>query len=137
MILDEKHSPVFDELTLQTSVDHIFVAGDANNTLTLLHEAADDGKVASSNAGSYPVIAHGQRRAPLSVVFTEPQVASVGLNLTQVKHLYSDRHDVNYVTGQVSFESQGRSRVMGKIKGYLRYISIPPQDASFRSSLAN
>ncbi|MBL4764180.1 MAG: hypothetical protein JKX67_02700 [Colwellia sp.] len=47
MILDEKHSPVFDELILQTSVDHIFVAGDANNTLTLLHETADDGKVAS------------------------------------------------------------------------------------------
>ncbi len=120
IILDERHSPVFDELTLQTSVDHIFVAGDANNTLTLLHEAADDGKVAGSNAGSYPIIAHGQRRAPLSVVFTEPQVASVGLNLTQIKHLYSDRYDTNFVTGEVSFEGQGRSRVMGKNKGLLK-----------------
>lgn len=120
IILDEKLSPVFDELTLQTSVDHIFVAGDANNILTLLHEAADDGKVAGSNAGSYPVIANGQRRAPLSVVFTEPQVASVGLNLTQVKHLYSDLHESGYVIGQVSFEGQGRSRVMGKNKGLLK-----------------
>ena len=119
IILDKRYSPVFDELTLQTSVDHIFVAGDANNTLTLLHEAADDGKVAGSNAGSYPIIADGQRRAPLSVVFTEPQVASVGLNLTQIKQLYSDQHAANYVTGQVSFEGQGRSRVMGKNKGLL------------------
>ncbi|PCI52615.1 MAG: dihydrolipoyl dehydrogenase [Gammaproteobacteria bacterium] len=120
IILDEKHSPVFDELTLQTSVDHIFVAGDANNTLTLLHEAADDGKVAGSNAGSYPIIVNGQRRAPLSVVFTEPQVANVGLNLTQVKHLYSDLDETSYVTGQVNFEGQGRSRVMGKNKGILK-----------------
>lgn len=120
IILDEKHSPVFDELTLQTSVDHIFVAGDANNTLTLLHEAADDGKVAGSNAGSYPIIVDGQRRAPLSVVFTEPQVASVGLNLTQIKHLYNSLHETNYVTGHVSFEGQGRSRVMGKNKGMLK-----------------
>ena len=117
--LDKKNSPLFDELTLQTSVDHIFVAGDANNTLTLLHEAADDGKVAGTNAGAYPVIAQGQRRAPLSVVFTEPQVASVGLSLRQIEDLYADQDAANYVVGQVSFEGQGRSRVMGKNKGLL------------------
>lgn len=118
--LDKKNSPLFDELTLQTSVDHIFVAGDANNTLTLLHEAADDGKVAGTNAGAYPVIAQGQRRAPLSVVFTEPQVASVGLSLRQIEDLYADQDAANYIIGQVSFEGQGRSRVMGKNKGLLK-----------------
>lgn len=117
--LDKNNSPLFDELTLQTSVDHIFVAGDANNTLTLLHEAADDGKAAGTNAGAYPVIAHGQRRAPLSVVFTEPQVASVGLSLREIEALYADQDVTNYVVGQVSFEGQGRSRVMGKNKGLL------------------
>lgn len=117
--LDKNNSPLFDELTLQTSVEHIFVSGDANNTLTLLHEAADDGKVAGTNAGAYPVIAQGQRRAALSVVFTEPQVASVGLSLKQIEDLYTDQDVTNYVVGQVSFEGQGRSRVMGKNKGLL------------------
>jgi len=117
--LNGKSNPLFDELTLQTSVDHIFVAGDANNTLTLLHEAADDGKVAGTNAGSYPVIGQGQRRAPLSVVFTDPQVASVGLSLRQIESVYADQVDMAYVVGQVSFEGQGRSRVMGKNKGLL------------------
>ncbi|TWX66707.1 dihydrolipoyl dehydrogenase [Colwellia demingiae] len=118
--LGKNNSPLFDELTLQTSVDHIFVAGDANNTLTLLHEAADDGKIAGTNAGAYPIIAQGQRRAPLSVVFTEPQVASVGLSLRQIEDLYADQDATNYVVGQVSFEGQGRSRVMGKNKGLLK-----------------
>lgn len=117
--LDKHNSPIFDELTLQTSVDHIFVAGDANNTLTLLHEAADDGKVAGTNAGTYPVVAHGQRRAALSVVFTEPQVASIGLSLKQINDVYTDQNSMAYVVGQVGFEGQGRSRVMGKNKGLL------------------
>ena len=118
--VDEKGSPIFDELTLQTSAEHIFVAGDANNTLTLLHEAADDGKIAGSNAGTYPKIVSGQRRAPLSVVFTEPQVASVGLNLAQINRLYSDLESPSFIVGTVSFESQGRSRVMAKNKGILK-----------------
>jgi len=136
IMLDDKNSPLFDELTLQTSVDHIFVAGDANNTLTLLHEAADDGKVAGTNAGTYPAIAQAQRRAPLSVVFTEPQVASVGLSLKQIQNSYvqgdvqlisqsnvqtsKQEHEMTYVVGKVSFEGQGRSRVMGKNKGMLK-----------------
>jgi len=124
IILDEHNSPLFNELTLQTSVDHIFVAGDANNTLTLLHEAADDGKVAGTNAATYPIIAQGQRRAPLSVVFTEPQVASVGLSLKEIKSYYAqeraERNELAYAVGQVSFEGQGRSRVMGKNKGILK-----------------
>ncbi len=114
ILLDNKQTPVFDQLTLQTSVDHIFVAGDANNTLTLLHEAADDGKIAGSNAGTYPAVAEGQRRAPLSVVFTEPQVASVGLNLSQINSLYANCDGAEFVVGSVSFEGQGRSRVIGK-----------------------
>lgn len=117
--LDGKRNPIFDELTLQTSVEHIFVAGDANNTLTLLHEAADDGEVAGTNAGSYPVIAHGQRRAPLSVVFTEPQVASIGLSLSQINGVYTDQNTMAYIVGKVSFEEQGRSRIMAKNKGLL------------------
>jgi dihydrolipoamide dehydrogenase len=120
VILDEKRSPVFDELTLQTSVGHIFVNGDANNSITLLHEAADDGKVSGTNAGTYPVIAQGQRRESLSIVFTEPQVASVGLPLKQINDIYSDQDDTTYVVGRVSFESQGRSCVMGKNKGLLK-----------------
>jgi len=60
-----------------------------------------------------------ERRAPLSVVFTEPQVASVGLSLREIEELYAEQDATNYVIGQVSFEGQGRSRVMGKNKGLL------------------
>ncbi len=42
--LDSNGVPVFDPLTMQCVNSHIFIAGDINNDLTLLHEAADEGK---------------------------------------------------------------------------------------------
>ncbi len=114
--LDERGVPVFDHYSLQAVPGHIFIAGDANNDLTLLHEAADEGKIAGSNAARYPDVRAGLRRAPMGVVFTEPQMASVGLNLRQIETRYRGC----FATGRVSFEGQGRSRVMGKNKGILK-----------------
>jgi dihydrolipoamide dehydrogenase len=114
--LNSKGVPEFDPFSMQTSLEHIFIAGDANNEIPLLHEAADEGKIAGTNAGRFPDVRAEMRRAPLSVVFTDPQIASVGMSLNQ---LQADMPDC-YAVGEVSFESQGRSRVMGKNKGLLK-----------------
>ena len=114
--LDSNGVPEFDPFSMQTSLEHIFIAGDANNEIPLLHEAADEGKIAGTNAGRFPDVRAEMRRAPISVVFTDPQIASVGMNLSQLKAEMPDC----YAVGEVSFESQGRSRVMGKNKGLLK-----------------
>ncbi|MGY8872104.1 MAG: dihydrolipoyl dehydrogenase [Pseudomonadales bacterium] len=114
--LDQRGVPVFDHYSMQATPDHIFIAGDVNNELTLLHEAADEGRIAGGNAGRYPQVRAGRRRAFLGVVFTEPQIANIGLSLTQLDERYAN----SYAVGQVSFEGQGRSRVMGKNKGIMK-----------------
>lgn len=43
--LDNKGVPVAEPYTMQTSVEHIFIAGDASNQIPLLHEAADQEKL--------------------------------------------------------------------------------------------
>ena len=114
--LDARGVPVFDPHTLRCGRSPIFVAGDAGNFRPLLHEAADEGRIAGDNAGRYPDIRSGQRRAPLAIMFSDPQIAAVGLNLQQVQQ----RCDPCYAVGEVSFEDQGRSRVMGRNRGLLR-----------------
>ena len=114
--LDERGVPVFDRFTLQCGNSAIFIAGDASNDVPLLHEAADQGRIAGENAARFPDVRSGLRRAPLAVVFTEPQVASVGLNLKQLDQQFKDR----YAVGQVSFEDQGRARVMLRNQGLLK-----------------
>lgn len=114
LVLDDRGVPEHDRFTLQCGDAPIFIAGDANNELPLLHEAADDGSVAGKNAVRYPEDVRAEaRRSPLSVVFTEPQVAMVGSRFDQL-----DQDCVSI--GSVSFHNQGRSRVMLVNQGKLR-----------------
>lgn len=114
--LDDNAMPVFNSHTLRCGQSPIFIAGDANNELPLLHEAADEGRIAGDNAAAYPDIKAGRRSAPLAVVFTDPQIATVGLNINEVNEQCSGC----FAVGEVSFENQGRSRVLGKNSGLLR-----------------
>lgn len=102
----------FDLDTLQCGNSAIFLAGDANHYLPVLHEAADEGVTAGTNAALYPQIKPGLRRAPMSVIFSDPQIALAGKR-------WQDLPAGSFVTGRVSFENQGRSRVMLKNKGML------------------
>lgn len=110
--LDERGVPVFDHQTLQCGVSPVFIAGDANNVVPLLHEAADEGKLAGENAADFPHVKPLHRRAPLAIVFSDPQLARVGPR-------FADLEEGSFVTGEVSFEDQGRSRVMLKNKGLM------------------
>ncbi|MDN2664013.1 dihydrolipoyl dehydrogenase [Psychromonas sp. 14N.309.X.WAT.B.A12] len=115
--VDDRGVPVADPHTMQTSIPSIFIAGDASNQVPLLHEAADQGKIAGSNAGIYPNIVAGLRRSSIAAVFTDPQLAMVGLSYQQVTEKLGGCGC--FETGSVSFENQGRSRVILKNKGLL------------------
>ncbi len=114
--LDDRGMPLFNSQTMQCGDSHIFISGDANNEVPLLHEAADQGKIAGDNAGNYPNINSGLRRALIGVVFSDPQIATIGPSWTHLNEKYSENE---LLIGEVSFENQGRSRVMLKNKGLL------------------
>jgi dihydrolipoamide dehydrogenase len=113
--LNESDLPEFDDATGQIAGSHIFIAGDVSNAHPLLHEAADDGKIAGDNAGRYPDVRQRPRRTPLTAVFTDPQIMLAGA--TFVKLQGSGKA---FAIGEASFEDQGRSRVIGKNKGLIR-----------------
>jgi len=125
--LDSRGVPIFDPLTMQCGDSSIFIAGDANNVLPLLHEAADEGLIAGDNAGRFPELKPGLRRSPLSIVFSDPQIAMVGQAWRELEG------QENVVVGKISFESQGRSRVMLKNKG-LMHLYADRQSGLFLGS---
>jgi dihydrolipoamide dehydrogenase len=108
--------PLFDSRTMQCGNSHIFIAGDANSERPVLPEAADHGKIAGDNAGRYPDIRPGLRRTALTAAFTEPNIVTLGAGY---KALVAPGKP-KFAVGQVSFENQGRSRVMLQNKGMLR-----------------
>jgi dihydrolipoamide dehydrogenase len=112
--LDPAGVPVFDRRTAQVGTRPVFIAGDAAEDCPLLHEAADEGRIAGDNAGRWPDVRVHPRRAPLAVVFSDPQIALAGAS-----HADLLRAGTHFQTGRVSFEDQGRSRVMGRNQGAL------------------
>lgn len=111
---DASGVPEVDRRTGQIGATRVFMAGDVSELHPLLHEAADDGRIAGDNAGRWPDIRVRPRRAPLAVVFSDPQIMIAGRS-------HRDLVDagVAFETGAVSFEDQGRSRVMRVNRGRL------------------
>ena len=115
---DARGVPLFDRTTMQCGNSAIFIAGDAGDDLPLLHEAADEGRIAGENAARFPKVRAAARRTPLAIVFSDPQLAVVGTR-------YADLVPGSFVTGAASFEDQGRSRVMLRNVGLLHvYVDI-------------
>lgn len=108
-----------------TRVGHscVFLAGDVSGAHPLLHEAVRDGRRAATQATEQPdpperrpetPLEHA-RRTPLRIVFSDPQIASLGLS-----HEALSRAAHPFVVGVADFSDQGRSRIKDKNRGALR-----------------
>jgi dihydrolipoamide dehydrogenase len=120
LVLNERGIPDIDRLSMRAvstkdGVSTIFVTGDAAVELPLLHEAADEGRVAGENAARYPNVYRRARRTELGVVFSDPQIAIAGRGFKALTDA-----GIDFAYGEVSFEDQGRARVIGKNVGLMR-----------------
>lgn len=117
--LDARGRPGVDRGTLQWGASPIFVAGDANAEVPLLHEAADDGRIAGENAARFPDVHPATRRSKLAIAFCDPQIAIVGATHDELAQ------EGPIVYGEVSFDDQGRSRVARQNRGLARLYADP------------
>lgn len=111
--LDETGVPVYDPCNMQCGERPIFIAGDVSGRRTVLHEASDEGRIAGSNAASYPAVCSAIRRSNLSVVFSDPQMGIVG-------QPFSELDPERTAIGEVSYDNQGRATVMNVNAGLVR-----------------
>jgi dihydrolipoamide dehydrogenase len=118
--LDERGIPLYNPDTMQCGDSHIFIAGDADGDLALLHEASDEGRLAGENGGRYPEVYRRARKTPLSIVFSDPQIGLAGKTYRELTE-----SGIEFATGTVDFEDQGRSRVMLVNKGLLHIYGDP------------
>ncbi|WP_280552771.1 dihydrolipoyl dehydrogenase [Halomonas sp. 25-S5] len=123
LAVDDKGVPHYNRFTLQCrnaddSPSHVFIAGDANQALPLLHVANTEGRIAGDNAGRYPELRAGTRNVPLAVVFTDPQMATLGTSRAELESQYGGCDCI--ATGEASFEDQGRAMVMRQNRGLMR-----------------
>lgn len=102
--------PEFNPETMQIADFPIFIAGDVTGVRPVLHEASDEGRIAGWNCVNE--ITAFQRRTPLAITFSEPNIVRVGRPRRKLT-------EGAYHTGEVLFDSQGRATIQQYNKGML------------------
>ena len=110
--LDSRGLPLLDEGTLRIKGTNIYMAGDANALRPVMHEAADDGRIAGYNA-SVNADKCFKRRENLAVTFSDPQISLAGKR-------YADLSPDSVAIGQSLTSENGRARIKGYDKGIIR-----------------
>ncbi|WP_375461359.1 dihydrolipoyl dehydrogenase [uncultured Enterovirga sp.] len=111
LALDPHGTPVFDRATMRCGASAVFLAGDAGHDRPVLHEAAAEGRIAGLNAARFPRVEPMPRQVPLSIVYTDPEIAVVG-------RPWSEEED--FAVGDADLGQSGRARVMGRNAGVIR-----------------
>jgi pyruvate/2-oxoglutarate dehydrogenase complex dihydrolipoamide dehydrogenase (E3) component len=105
---------------MQTSAPHIYAAGDCAGLHEIVHIGIQQGETAAHN------IAHPGRpksmdyRLLTEVVFTDPQIASVGLTEKRA-HV----RNVPYLTAKYPFNDHGKSLIMETKDGFVKLLAEP------------
>ena len=106
---------------LQTSKPNIFAIGDVVRGAMLAHKAEDEGvSVAEFIAGQKP---HIDYNLIPNIVYTWPEVASVGKTENELKEMGKD-----YKVGSFPMRALGRSRASGDIDGVVKILADSHSD---------
>jgi dihydrolipoamide dehydrogenase len=104
------------DATMKTSDDRIYAIGDIVHGPQLAHKAFREGKVAAEAIAGLKA-AFDNVAIPM-VVFSEPELSSVGLTEEQAKE---EGHDVSI--GKMPFSASGRARCIGKKDGFVKIVA--------------
>lgn len=108
---------VVNSQTLQTSLDHIFGAGEAIDLHMTVAQAKRTGQLAGRNAATYPECSPRNSDVALNILGTDPELAMVGLSYEQVKQ--RAKQGQPFVSSEIR-TSEGRFRTTHQEGGILR-----------------
>lgn len=104
--------------TGKTAEPNIFAIGDVVPGPALAHKATREGKVAAEVIAGEPS-AFDNRAIP-AVVFTDPEIAWVGLTERDV-----NEQGLDVTVGRFPLKALGRARTLGRTEGFAKILSAP------------
>jgi Pyridine nucleotide-disulphide oxidoreductase, dimerisation domain/Pyridine nucleotide-disulphide oxidoreductase/AAA ATPase domain len=100
----------------RTTVPHIYAVGDCAGHWQLAHTAFREGEVAARNASGHQAVV-GNRAVPRPI-YTEPEIASVGLTEKQARRQYGD----DVATGLFPWVANARAVMQNEHAGWVKSI---------------
>jgi dihydrolipoamide dehydrogenase len=106
---------------MKTNLPNVFAIGDAVGGKLLAHKAEEEGVIAAEVIAGQRV--HMDYKSMPSVVYTWPEIATVGLAEHEVKAAGRE-----YRTGKFPFSANGRARTMAETNGFVKFIADAKTD---------
>ena len=100
----------------RTTVPHIFAVGDCAGYWQLAHTAFREGEVAAENACGHDAIV--DNRAVPRPIYTDPEIAGVGLTEAQAREQYGD----DVAVGVFPWQANARAVMQGDTVGWVKSI---------------
>ncbi|HET7043650.1 MAG TPA: dihydrolipoyl dehydrogenase [Gaiellaceae bacterium] len=100
----------------RTSVDHIYAVGDCAGYWQLAHTAFREGEVAAENACGHEAIV--DNRAVPRPIYTDPEIAGVGLTEAQAREQYGD----DVAVGTFPWVANARAVMQAETVGWVKSI---------------
>lgn len=118
-VATERGRIVTDEF-MRTSVPHIYAAGDCTGPYEIVHLAVQQGEIAAHNISNPGRTRKMDYRLLISVVFTEPQAAFVGLT-----EKAAQAEGIAYRAASYPFNDHGKSLIMEARDGFVKLLADP------------
>jgi dihydrolipoamide dehydrogenase len=116
-----KRGEIVVDSEMRTNLPNVFAIGDAVGGKLLAHKAEEEGVIAVEVIAGHHV--HMDYKSIPSVVYTWPEIATVGLAEHEVKA--SGRE---YKVGKFPFSANGRARTMAEPSGFVKFIADAKTD---------
>jgi len=104
---------------MRTTNPDVFAVGDVNGLLEVVHIAIQQGEIAARNAVRGTDEKWDDRLKTL-VVFTDPNIATVGLSEAECT-----RRGIPFVSASYPFADHGKSMIRGAFLGHVKMIASP------------
>ena len=104
----------------QTSAQHIYAAGDCSGPAEIVHIAIAQGELAARHAAKVKPLRPVDFSLLLNVVFTDPQLATIGLLEREL-----DAKGRKYLRATYPFNDHGKSILMEANYGYVKVLAEP------------
>ena len=106
----------------RTSAPHVYAIGDLSGQPMLAHKASREGLVAAAAIAGDKSAAFDPVAIP-AVIFTDPEVASVGLTEAQ-----ATERGFEPVTGRFPFAASGRAMTLNETDGFVKVVADKKSD---------
>jgi pyruvate/2-oxoglutarate dehydrogenase complex dihydrolipoamide dehydrogenase (E3) component len=105
---------------MQTTLPHIYAAGDCTGPHQIVHIGVEQGEIAARNIITPSLKQRMDYRLLCSVVFTDPQVAVVGLTEQR-----ASQRNIPYLAASHPFNDHGKAMIMGTKEGFVKLLASP------------